>query len=329
MSRPGVEVFLFALAVLAAPLAAGAQHPAKVPRIGYLVLSPLVDPPSAERQAFLDGLRRLGYVEGQNVVIEYRSANWNRELLPDLAEELLGLKVDVIFAVPGAVDAARDATKAVPIVVPALSDPVEGGLVASAARPGGNITGTGWSSAELAGKQLQLIKEALPSVARVAVLWNPANAGAPRSWRETQAAARILGLALQSVEVRDPKDFPAAFSAMSQRRPDALITFVSQLTTAYRPLIVEFATKHRVPTMFYLKADVEAGGLLAYSPSLTEAFRSAAGYVDRILRGARPGDLPIDQPTKFELSVNLKTAKALGITLPPSILLRADTVIDR
>ena len=328
MSRRGLGVLVLALGVLAAPLATDAQRPAKVPRIGYLVLSPLSDPPSAERQAFLDGLRELGYTEGRNVVIEYRSANWNRELLPDLAEELVGLKIDVIVAVPGAVDAARDATKTIPIVIPAI-DLVESGFVASAARPGGNITGPGWSPAELTGKQLQLIKEALPKVSRVAALWNPANQGAPRQWRETEGAARLLGITLQSVEVRDPKDFPAAFSAMSRRRPDALITFPSPLTTAYRPIIVEFATKNRLPTMFGLRADVEAGGLLAYSPSITDAFRSAAGYVDRILKGGRPGDLPIEEPTKFELIVNLKTAKALGITLPPSILLRADTVIDR
>jgi putative ABC transport system substrate-binding protein len=321
-------VLAVVLATFAVAPCAEAQRPAKVPRIGYLVLSPLSDPPSAERQAFLDGLRELGYTEGRNVVIEYRAASWNRELLPDLAEELVGLKVDVILAVPGAAEAARDATKTIPIVIPSL-DPVESGLVASAARPGGNITGPGWSPVELTGKQLQLIKEALPKVARVAVLWNPANQGAPAQWRETQAAARSLGITLQSVEVRDPKDFPAAFTAMSRRRPDALITFASQLTTAYRPIIVEFATKNRLPTMFGVRADVEAGGLLAYSPSLTDAFRSAAGYVDRILKGARPGDLPIEQPSRFELIVNLKTAKALGITLPPSILLRADAVIDR
>ena len=174
-----------------------------------------------------------------------------------------------------------------------------------------------------------MIKEALPKVSRVAILWNPANQADPRRWRDAQAAARLLGVTLQSVEVRDPKDFPAAFSAISRRRPDALITFLSQLTSAYRPIIMEFAAKHRLPTVFDLRADVEAGGLLAYSPSLTAAFRGAAGYVDRILKGARPGDLPIEQPTKFELIVNLKTAKALGITLPPSILLRADAVIDR
>jgi len=331
MSRRLV-VFALLLAILVAPgfaqrREAFAQRPEKIPRIGYLVLSPLVDPPSAERQAFLDGLRALGYVEGRNVVIEYRSAKWNRELVPDLAEELIALKVDVIVAVPGTEFAARDATRTIPIVVTTLVDPVEQGLAASLARPGGNLTGPGFSTAEVAGKRLQLLKEAFPRVARVAVLWNP-DKGGMRQWQETQVAARALGITLQSVEVRDPKDFPPALSAITARRADALITFLSPLTTAYRPIIVEFATKNRLPTMFELRADVEAGGLLAYAPSLTDTFRRAAGYVDRILRGAKPGELAIEQPTRLELIVNLKTAKALGIILPPSVLLRAEKVID-
>jgi putative ABC transport system substrate-binding protein len=316
------------LAVLSAVLSAEAQRPERVARIGYLVLSPLVDPPSVERQAFLDGLRELGYVEGRNIVIEYRSAKWNRELLPDLAEELVALKVDVIVAVPGTDAAAREATKTIPIVIPTVIDAVEQGWAVSLGRPGGNVTGPGFSAPELAGKRVQLLKEALPRVSRVAVLWNPGNQGGPPQWRETQAAARSLGITLQSVEVRDPKDFPAALSAMTGRRADALITFLSPLTSAFRPIIVEFATKNRLPTMFELRADVEAGGLMAYSPSITDRFRRAAGYVDRILKGAKPGELAIEQPTHFELIVNLKTAKALGITLPPSVLLRAEKVID-
>ncbi len=316
------------LAVLSAVVSAEAQRPERVARIGYLVLSPLVDPPSVERQAFLDGLRELGYVEGRNVVIEYRSAKWNRELLPDLAEELVALKPDVIVAVPGTDAAAREATKTIPIVIPAVIDAVERGLAVSLGRPGGNVTGPGISAPELAGKRVQLLKEALPRVSRVAVLWNPGNQGGARQWQETEAAARALGITLQSVEVRDPKDFPAALSAMTGRRADALITFLSPLTSAFRPIIVEFATKNRLPTMFELRADVEAGGLMAYSPSITDRFRRAAGYVDRILKGAKPGELAIEQPTHFELIVNLKTAKALGITLSPSVLLRAEKVID-
>jgi putative ABC transport system substrate-binding protein len=322
------ELGVLLLGLLAAPFAAEAQRPTRVPRIGYLVLSPLVDPPSAEREAFLDGLRDHGYIEGKSLVIEYRSAKWNRELLPDLAEELVSLKVDVIVAVPGAIDAARQATKTIPIVVPSMGDPVESGLVASLARPGGNITGTTTAMSELAGKRLQLLKEVLPRVSRVAVLWNPAQMADPLRWRETQAAARVLGVTLQSLEVKDPKDVPIAFSAMTRKRPDAAVILASQLTTAYRPIIVEFATKHRLPTMFELRADAEAGGLISYAPSLTDSFRRAATYVDRILKGARPGDLPIEQPTKFELVVNLKTAKALDIRIPSSVLLQADKVIE-
>ena len=324
----GLAVVL-TLSVILSPPATEAQRATRVPRIGYLVLSPLVDPPSAERQAWLDGLRELGYVIGQNIAIEYRSANWNRELLPDLAADLVNLKVDVIVAVPGAVEAARDATKSIPIVVPNLNDPVENRLVASLARPGGNITGTtGASTAELSGKRLELLKEAIPKLSRVAVLWNPATQGASRLLRETQSAATMLGLTLQPHEVQDPNDFPRALSAITRSRPDALLIFVSPLTTAYRPIIVEFANKQRVPTMFAVRADVEAGGLMSYSASLPDTFRRAAHYVDKILKGAKAGDLPIEQATRFELVINLKTAKALGLTIPQSVLLRADQVIE-
>jgi putative ABC transport system substrate-binding protein len=181
---------------------------------------------------------------------------------------------------------------------------------------------------ELAGKRLQLLKETLSRVSRIAVLWNPGQMWDPRRWQETQAAARVLGVTLQSLEVKDPGDFPIAFSAMTRKRPDALVTLVSQLTTAYRPIIVEFATKQRLPTMFELRADVEAGGLMSYSASLPDTFRRAAGQVVRILRGARAGDLPIEQPTTFELIVNLRTAKTLGIEIPPSVLIQATTVIE-
>jgi putative ABC transport system substrate-binding protein len=317
------------LGLLALPLAAQAQRPADVPRIGYLVLSPLALSPTAEREAFLQGLRDLGYVEGKNVVIEYRSAAWNRELLPDLADELVSLKVNVIVAVPGTIEAARDATKTIPIVVPAMGDPTETGLVASLARPGGNITGTTGSFTGMAAKRLQLLKEAVPKVSRVAVLWNPANYGEKAQWRETQAAARTLGVTAQSFEVTDPKDFPAAFAAMSRERADALVTTTpGALITAYRPFILEFSAKKRLPTLFTRREEVEAGGLMAYGADIPDLFRRTATYVDRILKGAKPGDLPIEQPTKFELVVNLKTAKALRLTIPPSVLLRADRVIE-
>jgi putative tryptophan/tyrosine transport system substrate-binding protein len=325
MRRIGLAVVL-ALTILA-PHAVEAQT-TRVPRIGYLVLSPLVDPPSAERQAFLTGLHDLGYIEGKSIVIQYRSANWNRELLPDLAAELVDLKVDVIVAMPGTYEAARDATKTIPIVAASLVDPVEEGLVMSLARPGGNITGPGWSTVELSGKRLELLTEAIPKLSRVAVLWTPTDQAAQRQWQEAQSAARRLRVTLRSLEVRDPNDFPKAFSAMTQKRPDALITFPSPLTSAYRPIIIDFAIKQRLPTMFAIKADVEAGGLLSYAPSLTDTFRRAARYVDRVLKGAAPGDLPIEGPTRFELVINLKTAKALGLTIPPSVLGRADQVIE-
>ena len=328
MIRRALKLVALVLLIVGAPPGAEAQRPDKVPRIGYLVLSPLADPPSAERAAFLGGLRELGYVHGKNIVIEYRSAAWNRELLPDLAAELVDLKVDVIAAIAGTVEAVRDATMAIPIVVVAMVDPVENGFAASLARPGGNITGPGWSTRELAGKRLELLKEAMPKLSRVAVLWNPANPGEPLQWRETQAAARRLRVTLHSLEVRNPADVPKAFSAMTQKRPEALITFASSLTTAYRPIIVEFATKQRFPTMFELKADVEAGGLISYAPSLTDAFRRAAWYVDKILKGANPGELPIEQPSRFELVINLRTAKALGLTIPQTLLLQADQVIE-
>ncbi len=323
-----LKPLLCMLAVLGVLPCAEAQRPDKVPRIGYLVVSPLADPPSAERAAFLDGLRELGYVVGQNVVIEYRSAAWNRELLSELAAELVNLKVDVIVAVPGAIDAARDATKTIPIIVPSLTDPVEDGLVKSLARPGGNITGPGWSAEGLTGKRLGLLKEAIPKLSRVAILWNPTNEGGKRQWQEAQSAARKLRVTLQSQEVKDPNDVPKAFSTMAQKRPDALIIVASALTTAYRPIIIEFATKQRIPTMFALKADVEAGGLISYAPSLTDTFRRAAVYVDKVLKGANPGHLPIEDPTRFELAINLKTAKTLGLTIPQTLLLQADQVIQ-
>jgi len=209
-----------------------------------------------------------------------------------------------------------------------MIDPVETGLAASLARPGGNITGTGSETKKLAGKRLELLKEAIPRLSSVAVLWNPANQFEPPAWRETQAAARRLRVTLQSLEVKNPNDVPQALSAMTRKRPHALIIFASPLTTAYQPIIVEFAAKHRLPTMFALKADVEAGGLMSYAPSSTDAFRRAARYVDKILKGARPGDLPIEDPTRFELVINRKTAKALGLTIPQTLLLQADQIIQ-
>ena len=327
-ARRLARILTLVLGALAAALASQAQQPDNAPRIGYLVLSPLVDPPTAERQAFLDGLRELGYVVGRNIVIEYRSAGWNRELLPDLAAELVERKVDVIVSAPGTVDAARQATRTIPIVFTGGSDPVVAGLAASLARPGGNITGWTFVLPEMAGKRLALLKEVVPKLSRVAVLWSPSNDGAAQEWQETQAAARVLGIALQSLEVKDPKDVPVAFSAMTRTRPHALIIFASAITSAYRPIIVEFAKKQRLPTMFGLRADVEAGGLMSYSPSAAQGFRRAEYYVDRILKGAKPGDLPIERPDKFELVINRNTAKALRVDIPTPLLMRADQIVE-
>jgi ABC-type uncharacterized transport system substrate-binding protein len=236
--------------------------------------------------------------------------------------------VSVIVAVPGAIEAARDATKTIPIVVPAMRDPVTGRLVTSLARPGGNITGTTGTGPEMGPKRLQLLKETVPKISRIAVLWNPAGDGEKAQWRETQAAARVLGVTAQSLEVTEPKDVEKAFATMNRQRPEALVITTSALTTAYRPLVLEFAAKKRIPTMFDRREDVEAGGLMAYGSDLPDSFRRTATYVDRILKGAKPGDLPIEQPTKFELVINLKTAKVLGIKIPPSVLIRADRVIE-
>jgi putative ABC transport system substrate-binding protein len=267
-------------------------------------------------------------VVGRTIIVEYRSAAWNRDLLPDLAAELVDRKVDVIVAAPGTIEAARQATRTIPIVFSGGADPVAAGLVASLARPGGNITGWTFSQPEMAGKRLALLKEVLPKLSRVAVLWSPSNDGAAQEWQGTHAAARVLDITLQSLEVRDPKDFPTALSAMTRTRPHALITFAAAITSAYRPIIVDFAKKERLPTMFGLRADVEAGGLMSYSPSAAQGFRRAAYYVDRILKGAKPGDLPIEQPDRFELVINLKTAKALGVAIPTPLLMRADQIVE-
>jgi putative ABC transport system substrate-binding protein len=322
-------IVILALCLLATPLSSGAQPPRKVPRIGYLVLAPLLEKPSPERAAFLEALRELGYVEGKTVSIEYRSAAWNAELLPDLAEELVRLNVDVIVTGGGGAtpEAARQATKTTPIVVGASADPVGLGLVASLARPGGNITGTSLMAPELGSKRLELLKETVPKISRVAVLWHPRGAGR-LEWQQTEAAARRLGVTLQSYEVRNADDVARALEAMTKKRPDAVIMFFDPLTSGYRVIISDFALKHRLPTIFGAREFAAAGGLMSYGPNIPELFRRAAVYVDKILKGAKPRDLPIEQPTKFELIVNLKTAKALGLTIPPSVLIRADEVVQ-
>jgi len=280
-------------------------------------------------EALRAGLRDLGYVEGKNIAIEFRWADGKYERLPGLAAELVRLKVDVIVTQgTPATQAAMRATTTIPIVMLGTGDPLRTGLVASLSRPGGNVTGLTQLAPELAGKRLQLLKETVPNVSRVAFLWNPANAVQIPYFKEMQAAARLLSLTLQSVEVRAPQEFESAFAGMMRERPDALIMTGDGAHRLRLPWIVDFAAKRRLPVMYQVKEYVDAGGLMSYGASLPDLSRRGALYVDKILKGAKPSDLPVEQPTKFELVVNLKTAKALGITIPPSILVRAEKVIE-
>ena len=322
------ETVLALLALGAAPLAAEAQHAAKVARIGYLTPN-LADSPHL-RDAFLQGLRDLGYVEGRNVVIEYRDAEGKLERLPALAAELVALKVDVILAEGGTLGprVAMRATKTIPIVFVA-GDPVGSGLVTSLARPGGNVTGMSSFGAELVGKRLELIKQAVPGVDRVAVLRQPGALGertANDMLKAADVAAQALGVQPQFIEARDPDEFARAFSEMISAR--ALILLPSAMFNREHRRLVELAAKNRLPAVYTSREFVDAGGLLSYGANQPDLFRRAASYVDKILKGAKPGDLPVEQPTKFELVINLKTARALGLTIPQSVLARADEVIQ-
>jgi putative ABC transport system substrate-binding protein len=321
------RVFVGTLAggIVVAPFAAEAQQAAKIARIGYLVGgSGPVD------QTFLQGLRDLGYVEGRNLVIEYRSAEGKSERLPALAAELVALKVDVIVA-PSTVAAlaAKQATSTLPIVSVAI--PLTSGLVTSLARPGGNVTGLAFFSPELVGKCLEQLKQAVPGVSRVAALWQPGGQG-ERTEKDmlkgADVAARALGVRLQYVEARGPENFDGAFSEMTRARAGALTVLPFNMFFNERRRLVDLATKNRLPVVYPWREFVDAGGLLSYGLNVADLFRRAATYVDKILKGAKPGDLPVEQPTKFELVINLKTAKALGLTIPPSVLGRADEVIQ-
>jgi len=307
-------------ALLAAPLATEAQQPARPPRIGYLSSGS----PSAARHlldAFGQGLRVLGYMEGQNLTIDYRWVEGRSDQLPSLVEELVRLKVDAIVT-HGAVPtrAARRATAAIPIVFASSGDAVATGLVASLARPGGNVTGLTIIAPELAGKRLELLREAIPRFTRLAVLWNSANPVVMPEFKETEVAAQTLGVQIQSLEVTDPGRFAGAFSAMTGERADALIVLSDALFLSQTARIVSLAAKSRLPAMYAESEFIVAGGLTSYGSSLVVQYRRAATYVDKIPRGAKPADLPVEQPTKFDLVINLKTAKALGLTIPPSLL---------
>jgi putative ABC transport system substrate-binding protein len=275
------------------------------------------------------GLRDLGYVEGQSITLEVRWAEGRSERLPELVAELVRLKVDVLVvaSTPGAL-AAKNATRTTPIVFLGVGDPVGSGLVASLARPGSNLTGLSLLNPEVSGKRLELLKESLPSLSRVAVLTNPGNPIHAVYWKETHAAARTLGLRLQPVKVRAPDDFDEAFRAAASGRADALLAFDDPLTVGHRARLVTLAAKYRLPTMYGFREFPDARRLLSYGPNLLDQYRRTATYVDRILKGARPADLPVEQPTKFELVINRRTAQALGLAIPPSVLARADQVIE-
>jgi putative ABC transport system substrate-binding protein len=279
--------------------------------------------------AFRGGLRELGYVEGRNIQIESRWAEGNYDRLPGLAADLVRLKVDVIvtYGTPAA-QAAKGATGTIPIVMAAIIDPVASGLVTSLARPGGNITGQSMMSPDLAEKQLQILKELVPKTSRVAVLHNPANPGNAPQVRHAQDAARALGVRLQILGARGPSEIDGAFAAMAAEQAGAVIVLVDAILQSNRARIADLAARHRLPAVYGLHEYAEVGGLLAYGPNRLDMFRRAATYVDRILKGAKPGDLPVEQPSTFTLVINLKTAKALGLTIPPSLLLRADQVIE-
>jgi putative ABC transport system substrate-binding protein len=320
------------LLLLAAPFAAVTAQPAgKVPRVGYLNGGSSSDPVRQRRlEAFRQALRELGYVDGQNIAIESRWAEGQYDRYPALAADLVRLKVDVIVAQGGAAtQAAQQATRTISIVMSLVLDPVGIGLVPSLARPGGNVTGTSFMAPDLVGKQLELLKELVPKVSRVALLWHPANPGSAPFLREAEAAARILGVRLQTLEARNPQEIDSAFAAMTRERAGSLLIFPDPLFGTQRRQIAELAAKRRLPAIHAGTPEyAEAGGLMVYSPSILDLERRAATYVDKILKGAKPADLPVEQPTKFELIINLRAAKAIGLTIPQSLLQRADQIID-
>jgi putative ABC transport system substrate-binding protein len=316
--------------LLTAPVAAEAQQSARVPRIGYLTGNLATG--LYLREAFLQGLRDLGYVEGRNVAIEYREAEGKYERFPVLTGDLVALKVDVIVVTntPAAL-AAKQANRTIPIVLAWAADPVGSGLVTSLARPGGNVTGLSILVTELVGKRLELLKQVVPGASRIAALWHPGDYGEgveKKMLREADVAARALGMRLQVVEARGPEDFDRAFSDMTRARADAVTVQSTNIFFIERRRLVDLAAKNRLPAIYVAREFVDAGGLMSYAPNVADLFRRAATYVDKILKGAKPGDLPVEQPTKFELVINLKTAKGLGLTIPPSLLQRADQIIE-
>ena len=318
----GLGLMILSAAVVAA------QSPVKPARIGVLATG-TASTQAVRDEAFRQGLNELGYVEGRNIVIEYRYAEGKPERFPALAAELVRLNVDLILTSGDhAIRALKQASRTIPIVVALTGDLVGHGHVASLARPGGNVTGLTSLQPELSAKRLELLKTAFPKVSHVAILWNPTNADNVAGFKEMEVAARALRIQLLPLEVRRADDFADAFSAALRARADALVVFADDVLVTHRARIVDFAAKNRLPTMYSNQDFMDAGGLMSYGTNVADMFRRAATYVDKILKGAKPGDLPIEQASKFEFVINLKTAKALGLTIPPSILSRADRLIE-
>jgi putative ABC transport system substrate-binding protein len=320
------NALIAAIGLAALPLAAWGQPVGKIPRLGYFMDR---GGPTAFDEAFLDGMRRLGYVPGQNIQIEYRWAEGRADRLPILVGELVSLKVDaIVTAGAPATLAAKRATTTIPIVMASSQDAVADGLVASLAKPGGNVTGESVFAAELAGKRLEILKETIPKLSRVGVLYNAANPGNPPQFQKTSAAAKVLGLQVRAMEARIPDDLESAFAEVAKWGANAVVILSDSSTITNRSQIAAAAAKHRIATIFANRAYLEGGGLMSYGPDILQAFRHAANFVDKVLKGAKPANLPVEQPTRFELAINLKTAKALGLAISPSILARADRVIE-
>jgi ABC-type uncharacterized transport system substrate-binding protein len=325
MKKITSTLFILATLLFASVYPAHAQKQATTPRIGVLYLGA---PPNANLDAFIQGLRELRYVEGKNILIEYRFAEGKAERLPELARELVLLKVDAIFTTgTPAIFALKEATKTIPIVFFSTSDPIGTGVVASLAHPGGNITGISALASDLWPKRLELLKEISPKLSRVAMLWNKNNAGMAIEARATQDVAGPLGVALQDRGIKDPNELEVVFAVMTKDRPDAFLALMDPVLNSYRKRILDFLAKNRLPAIFQSRDWVEAGGLISYGPSYPELFRRIAVQMDKVLKGAKPADIPVEQPTKFELVINLNTAKQIGLTIPPAVLARADKVI--
>jgi putative tryptophan/tyrosine transport system substrate-binding protein len=329
MKRAAVPSIIVVVVLLAVAVIAEAQQPARVPRIGYLNDSPLGSFPKIRAEAFRQGLRELGYEEGKNIVIEWRYGDGKQDRVSDRAAQLVRLKVEVIVtAGAGATRSAKEATVTIPIVMTQDSDPVRNGFVASLARPGGNITGLSRLAPELSGKQVDLLKEIVPRLSRLAVFGSSSSPANAESLKEIELATGVLGLKLQHLDVQGPKDIETAFREASKGHADAVLMLVpGPVFNPHRTQVVDLAVKNRLPVIYRNRVDVEAGGLVSYGVHLPDLDRRAATYVDKILKGTAPADLPVEQPTKFEFVINLKAAKQIGLTIPPNVLVRADKVI--